>query len=73
MRAGSGPCGCGSVSSARAGPGFGLVSCSGSRGGSGLPGCMWVWLAQGLRGVGGPGGALSGVWQEGTGVAECGV
>lgn len=34
---------------------------------------MWVWLVQGLRGVGGPGGTLSGVWQEGTGVAECGV
>ena len=60
VRADSGLCGRGSVSSASAGPGFGLVSCSGSRGGSSLPGCVWVWLCrvQGLRGGGGT-GALS--------------
>ena len=46
VRADSGLCGRGSVSSASAGPGFRLVSCSGSRGGSGLPGCVWVWLCR---------------------------
>lgn len=54
-------------------PGSGLFPAVAPEGGSGLPGCMWVWLVQGLRGVAGPGGTLSGVWQEGTGVAECGV
>lgn len=75
VRAGSGLCEHGSVSSTRAGPGFGLVSCSGSRGGSSLPGCVWLWLCwvQGLRGGGGTGGTLSRVCREGTGVAECGV